>query len=85
MRVVRLLVPLGRIGDVDEHATAFDLERERGNLVVLESGFAFAGDAVEFPLMPGAHDVIAVEGAVAERSADMIAGVRNGAEFSVAE
>src|SRR4029077_9659026 len=51
----------------------------------LEAWLALAGGAVEFPLMPRTGHVVAVEPAFAERAAHVVAGVRHGAEFVVAE
>ena len=75
--------PLAGGGEVDQHAAVLDFHRIGRHAVFLEAGLAQAAAAVEFPVVPGADDVIAVEPAVAERSADMIAGVGDRAELSV--
>ncbi len=85
MRIVRRLGALGGGGDVDEQAAVLDLDRIRGNAVGLETGFAEAAAAVEFPVVPGADDVVAVESAFAERAADVVADVRHHAERAVLE
>src|SRR6185437_10648314 len=83
VRRVRLPTALGGGDDVDQHAAILDLHGVGGNAVFLETGFAQAGAAVKFPIVPRADDVIAVEAAVAERAADMVAGIRDHAEFAV--
>src|SRR5579871_842707 len=85
MRLVRQLVALGGVRHINKHATLLDLHRKRRNTILFESGFALAGNTVEFPIVPGTDDVIAIEAAFAERSADMIAGVGNRAEHAVLE
>jgi hypothetical protein len=44
-----------------------------GDPVFLEPGLAFSGDPVEFPPVPRADEVIAVEAALAERASDVVA------------
>ena len=83
--VVRLSRALGRRRDVDQDAAVLDLHRVGGNRVLLEARLALAGAAVEFPVVPGADDVVAVEPALAERAADVVAGVRHRAELPVLE
>ena len=61
------------------------LDRIGWNRILLKAGFALAGAAVEFPIVPGADDVFAVEAAFAQWSPDVIAGVRHHAELSVLE
>ena len=80
-----VLVRLVAAGDVDQHAAVLDLDRIGGHAVFLEAGLAHAGAAVEFPVVPGTDDVVAVEPAFAERAADVIAGVRHRAERPVLE
>src|SRR5208282_1819685 len=83
---VRLLHALGWIRDVDEHVAAFDLHREGGHAVLLEAGLALAGATVEFPPVPRAFYVPGrIDAALAERAADVVAGVRDGAEYAVLE
>ena len=85
MRIVRLLVaPAGR-RDVDQDPSIFDSHRKRRDAILFEAGFALAGAAVEFPTMPRANDVIAIEAALAERTADMIADIGNRAELAILE
>ena len=50
--------------------------------VGFESGLTSAGLTMKFPLMPGTHDIVAVEAPLTERPADMIADVRDGAELA---
>src|SRR5450631_454749 len=68
---------------IDQQAAVLDLDRIGGNAIVLEAGLTQAVAAVEFPVVPGADDIIAVESAVAERSADMVAGIRDRAELPI--
>ena len=85
MRFVRRLVALAAGVKVDQDAAVLDLDRIGRNAVFLETGLAQAAAAVEFPIVPGADDIVAVQPAVAERSADVVAGIRNRAEFSILE
>ncbi len=85
MRLMRQLVALGGVGNVDEHVAFFDLHRKRGYAIFLVARLALAGDAVEFPVVPRTNDVVAVEAAFAERPADVIAGMRHRAELPVLE
>ena len=85
MGIVRLLHAPGRRAQIDEDAAVLDLDGECRDAVVLEARFAGSGGAVEFPMMPGADNVVAVEMAVAERPARMVAGIGEGAERAVEE
>src|SRR5262249_40031673 len=53
--------------------------------VFLEARLAKAGATMEFPIVPGTNDVVAVETPLPERTAHVIARVRHGAEAPVAE
>ena len=55
-----------------------------GHTVILESRFTVAGAAVKLVVMPGAHDVVTVERAGAQRPADVIADTGDRAELAVA-
>src|SRR5262249_50324118 len=85
MRLVRRFGTPRRRRDVDEHAAALDLHRERRHAILFESGLADAGAAMELPTVPTTSDVIAVETAFAERPTDVIADIRPRAELSVLE
>src|SRR5262249_15910842 len=85
MRLVRRFGPPRRCRDVDEHAAALNLDRECRHAILFEPGFADARAAIELPTMPGTSDIIAVESAVAERPADVVADVRHCAELSILE
>src|SRR6516225_9752087 len=85
MRLVRRFGALRRRREVNEHAAALDLHRERRHAILFESRLADAGAAVELPTVPGTSDVIAVETAVAERPADVVADIRHCAELSILE
>src|ERR1051326_2589053 len=61
------------------------LPRMAGDGAPLEAGLPLAGRAVEFPLRPRTGDVVAVEPALAERTAHVVAGVRQRAERLVAQ
>ena len=79
---MRRTMPLGAGLHIDEDPAVLDLDRKSRNPVILEARLAKTGDAMKFPLMPGADDVVAVQRALAQRAADMIAAVVNGAELS---
>src|SRR5262249_50059303 len=71
--------------DVDEHAAALDLHRERRHAILFVSGLADAGAAMELPTVPRTSDVIAVETTFAERPTDVVADIRHRTERSVLE
>src|SRR5262245_3918955 len=75
----------GRGGETHQEATGLDLHCIGGHRVLFEARLAFAGAAVEFPVVPGTDDVVPVEPAFAERPADVIAGVRDRPELPVLE
>src|SRR5262249_53009178 len=85
MRLVRRFATPRRRRDVDEHAAALDLHRERRHAIPFESRLADAGAAMKLPTVPGTSDEIAVEAAFAERSADVVADIRHRAELSILE
>src|SRR5262245_64560892 len=85
MRLVRRFGTPRRRRDVDEHATALDLHRERRHAILFESGLADAGAAMELPTVPRTSDVIAVETAFAERPTDVVADIRHRTELSILE
>src|SRR6516162_10019353 len=82
MRLVRRFCTPRRRRDVDEHAPALDLDRERWHAILFES-IAHAGEAMELPTVPRTSDVIAVETAFAERPTDVVADIRHRAELSI--
>src|ERR1700730_6044557 len=83
MGIVRLLHAPGRRPQIDENATVLDLDGECRDAVVLETRFAGSGGAVEFPVMPGTDNEVAIEMAVAERTARMVAGIGDRPERAV--
>ncbi len=84
VRGVRLLVaPAGR-RQVDPQPAVLDPQRVARHLVVLEARLALAGAMVELPEVPRADDVVAVQAALAERPADVVADAGNGPEAAVA-
>src|ERR1700730_5575883 len=85
MRFVRALSTLAAGGKVDEYAAVLDLHRVGGNAVTLETWLADAAGAVELPIMPGADDIVAIKPALAKRPADVVANIRNRAEFPILE
>src|SRR6516162_4898315 len=84
MRLVRRFCTPRRRRDVDEHAPALDLDRERWHAILFES-IAHAGEAMELPTVPRTSDVIAVETTFAERPTDVVADIRHRAELSILE
>src|SRR5215831_18415259 len=85
MRLVWRLGTPRRRRDVDEHAAALDLDRERRHAILFESRLAHAGAAMELPTVPRTSDVIAVETAFAEWPTDVVADIRHRAELSILE
>src|SRR5262249_4038752 len=85
MRLVRRFCTPRRRRDVDEHAAALDLDRERWHAILFESRLAHAGAAMELPTVPRTSDVIAIETAFAERPTDVVADIRHRAELSILE
>jgi hypothetical protein len=83
VRFVRALSALAAGGKIDQNAAVRDLHRVGGNAVLLETGFTDAAAAVELPIMPGADDIVAIEPALAKRPADVVARIRNRAEFPI--
>jgi hypothetical protein len=68
-----------------EQAPALLLHAVTRHLVRFVTRLALAGAAMEFVLMPGAHDELAVETAFPQRTADVIAHVGDHAEPAVLE
>ena len=62
-----------------EYPTCLDADGVRRYSVSFVAWFARAGLPVELPVMPGADDVVAVEPALPQRPADVIAGSTDGA------
>jgi hypothetical protein len=83
VRLVRLLGPPCGRSHIDEDTPVLYFHRICGDGILLEAWLALAGTAVEFPVVPGADDVVAVEPAVTKRSADVIAGVGHDAELAI--
>lgn len=70
---------------LDEHPAVLDTNLLHWDAVRFEAGLALLGPAVEFPIVPGAHHIVAVERAFTERPADVVADARDRAEFTVLE
>ena len=85
VRIVGLLRAFRAGGEIDQNAATLDFHRVGGDRVLFEAGLAETRAAMEFPVVPRAVDVIAVEAAFAERSADVVASVGDDAEFAVLE
>jgi hypothetical protein len=75
MRFMRLLLPLAAGVKIYKYAAALDPDRIGRDAILFETGFANSAAAVEFPVVPRADDVIAVQATFAKRTADMIARV----------
>ena len=71
-------------GRPHEYATVLHLHFVTGNGVILRTRFADASDAMEFPIVPGAHHIIAVQLALTERAAGVIAHAGDDAEDAIA-
>jgi hypothetical protein len=82
---MRLASPLRGARDVDQDPAVLDLHRVSRNRVFFEPRLAFAGTAVELPMVPGAFNVVTVETAVTERATDVIARVGYYAKPAVLE
>ena len=67
------VAPRDRLLEHEEPA-GLDLELEPRHAVRLEAGLPFPRDAMKFPMVPRANDVVAIERAVSERTARMVAG-----------
>jgi hypothetical protein len=83
MRLVRSPGALAAAGKIDENAAILDLHWIGRNAVLLETGLACTAAAMKFPIMPGADEVFAIQPALAERPADMVAHIRNRAECPI--
>ena len=84
VRRVRLALARRARVDVDVDAAALDPRGVDGNRVLLEARLAQPGLPVELPVVPGADHVVAVELALAERPADVVAHAGDRAERAVA-
>ncbi len=62
---------------IDQQPAAFDLAREGWNGVGFIARLAFAGHAMEPPLVPGAHDIVPLQRSLSQRAAHMVAGARD--------
>ena len=67
-----------------EQATIFHLHFVAGHGVILRAGLAATGDAIEFPVVPGAHHILAIQFALTERAAGVIAHAGDNAEDALA-
>jgi hypothetical protein len=85
VRLVRALGTLVAGGKVDENAAVLDLRRVGGNAVPLETWLTETAAPVKLPIMPGADDIVAIKPALAKRPADVVARIRNRAEFPILE
>jgi hypothetical protein len=85
MRRVRLAIALRDGLGTDQQAPGFLLERIARDSVILEPGLAFARREMEFPVVPGAGEVFALERSFAERTADVVADAAHGTEPAVHE
>ena len=61
---------------------AFHFHSVAGDGVHLITGFTQAGAAMEFPMMPRAYHVFAVQGALPQGAAGVITGAGDGAELA---
>jgi hypothetical protein len=82
---MRAFVSPRRRCDIDKDATALDAHWKGGDLVGLEAGLAETGAAMKLPTVPRADDVILFETAVAERTAHVIARIRQRAPGALAK
>jgi hypothetical protein len=64
-----------KTGDVCFWGSVFDFDLVGRNTIILEPRFAFAAASMKFPVMPGADNVLAIEPALAQWSACVIARV----------
>ena len=69
---------------VEQHSPVLDLQRVLRNAIGFEARLAIAAAAVELVVMPWADHVLAIECAIAQRAADVIADPGNRAELAVA-
>src|SRR6185436_7170040 len=84
MRLVRQPPALRRRLQVDPDAAVAHLDAVARHAVGLVARLAGAGLPLEAPVVPRADDVIALERAVDERAADVVADAGDGAEGAVA-
>lgn len=85
MRLVRQAAALRLLCFADQHPAVFDLDVMRRDVIGFVTRFTLTGAPMKLVVMPGADDVVAIERAIAERAADMIADARNRAELAVLE
>src|SRR5258706_16271062 len=83
MRRMRVLVALARIVGAHFEPAAHHPQFIRRHAIRLVSGLALAGRAVEFPVVPRADDVLAIQAPLAERAAGVVAGAGDDAELAV--
>jgi hypothetical protein len=70
---------------IDENAPILDFHGIGRNAILLEAGLADSRATMEFPIVPGTDDIFAVQPALAQRAADMVAGVGNYPDFRIPE
>src|SRR6185436_15814160 len=75
MGLVRHLVPLGGRGEVDQQPPSLNPGLVTRDLVLLETWLSEPGGKVELIGVPGADDIFAVQPALTQRPADMVAGI----------
>jgi hypothetical protein len=83
MRIVLRLVTARGGAEIDVGAAIRDFCLVGRHGVFLETRLAFAGCAMKSPLVPGADNVVAFEGSLAERATDMIAGAGDGRQCAI--
>ena len=68
-----------------DDAAVLNLYRLCWNAILFEARLTNPATSMEFPIVPGADDIIALEPTLAKRASDMVASIRNRAEFSIFE
>ena len=85
MRLVRQVAALARRLRRDQQPAVLFLDAVARDLVGLVAGLALAGATMEPVLVPGTHDELTFEPALAQRTADVVADIRDDAELAVLE
>ena len=67
-----------------EHATTLHFHFVAGHGIILRAGLADTGDAIEFPIVPGAHHIFTIQLALTEWAAGVIAHAGDDAEDALA-
>ena len=68
-----------------DDAAVLNLYRICWNAILFEARLTNPATSMKFPIVPRADDIIAVEPTLAKRASDMVASIRNRAEFSIFE